>query len=64
MGDGAAARHKVPAIYYDAEYAEAGGLVSYGPSLVDLHRSAAVFVDKSLRGAKPCQSSSRSDLNL
>jgi ABC-type uncharacterized transport system substrate-binding protein len=50
---GAAARHKVPAIYYDTEYAEAGGLVSYGPSLVDLHRSAAVFVDKILKGVKP-----------
>jgi putative tryptophan/tyrosine transport system substrate-binding protein len=49
----AAARHKVPAMYYDAEYAEAGGLVSYGPSLLDLHRSTAVFVDKILKGAKP-----------
>ena len=49
----AAARHKVPAIYYDAEYAESGGLVSYGPSLVGLHRSAAVFVDKILKGEKP-----------
>jgi putative ABC transport system substrate-binding protein len=50
---GAAARDKVPAVYYDAEYAEAGGLMSYGPSLIDLHRSAAVFVDKILRGARP-----------
>jgi putative tryptophan/tyrosine transport system substrate-binding protein len=49
----AAARHKVPAIYYDAEYAESGGLVSYGPSLVGLHSSAAVFVDKILKGEKP-----------
>jgi putative tryptophan/tyrosine transport system substrate-binding protein len=49
----AAARHKVPAMYYDAEYAEAGGLASYGPSLLDLHRSTAVFVDKILKGAKP-----------
>jgi putative ABC transport system substrate-binding protein len=49
----AAARQKVPAIYYDAEYAQAGGLVAYGPSLVGLHRSAAVFVDKILKGAKP-----------
>jgi putative ABC transport system substrate-binding protein len=51
----AAARHKVPAIYYDAEYSESGGLVSYGPSLFDLHRSAAVFVDKLLKGAKPAE---------
>jgi len=49
----AAARHKVPAIYYDAEYAESGGLVAYGPSLVGLHRGAAVFVDKILKGEKP-----------
>jgi putative tryptophan/tyrosine transport system substrate-binding protein len=49
----AAARHKVPTMYYDAEYAEAGGLASYGPSLLDLHRSTAVFVDKILKGAKP-----------
>ena len=49
----AAARHKVAAIYYDEEYSEPGGLVSYGPSLLGLHRSAAIFVDKILRGAKP-----------
>ena len=49
----AAARHKVPAIYYDAEYSESGGLFSYGPSLLGLHRSAAVFVDKILKGANP-----------
>jgi putative ABC transport system substrate-binding protein len=49
----AAARHKVPAIYYDAEYAQSGGLVAYGPSLVGLHRNAAVFVDKILKGEKP-----------
>jgi putative tryptophan/tyrosine transport system substrate-binding protein len=49
----AAARHKVPTIYYDSEYPEAGGLVSYGPNLFDLHRTAAVFVDKILKGANP-----------
>jgi putative ABC transport system substrate-binding protein len=49
----AAAQHKVPAIYYDGEYAESGGLISYGPSLVGLHRSAAGFVDKILKGEKP-----------
>lgn len=49
----AAARHKVPAIYYDDEYSESGGLVSYGPSLLGLHRSAAIFVDKILKGANP-----------
>jgi putative ABC transport system substrate-binding protein len=49
----AAARHKVAAIYYDAEYARSGGLVSYGPGLVNLHRRAAIFVDKILKGARP-----------
>ncbi len=49
----AAAQHKVPAIYYDAEYAESGGLLSSGPNLLALHRSAAVFVDKILKGARP-----------
>jgi putative ABC transport system substrate-binding protein len=51
----AAARNRVAAVYYDAEYAEAGGLMSYGPSLIDLHRSAAVFVDKILKGAKAAE---------
>jgi len=49
----AAARHRVPAIYYDAEYAQSGGLAAYGPSLVGLHRRAAVFVDRILKGEKP-----------
>jgi len=49
----AAARHKVPAIYYDTRYAEAGGLLSYGANITDLHRRAATFVSKILRGAKP-----------
>jgi putative ABC transport system substrate-binding protein len=49
----AAARHKVLAMYYDEEYSESGGLVSYGPSLFDLHRNAAVLVDKLLKGANP-----------
>jgi len=49
----AAARHKVPAIYYDTEQATAGGLISYGANRSDLHRRAALYVDKILKGANP-----------
>jgi len=49
----AAARHRIPAIYFDEEYAAAGGLISYGPSVTGLHHSAATFVDKILKGARP-----------
>jgi putative tryptophan/tyrosine transport system substrate-binding protein len=51
----AAARHRVPAIYYNAEYAQSGGLAAYGPSLVGWHRKAAVFVDRILKGEKPAE---------
>ena len=48
-----AARHKVPAIYYDRYFATGGGLISYGPDLVDQFRRAASYVDRVLKGAKP-----------
>src|SRR5262245_19862353 len=48
-----AVKSRLPAIYGRAEHAEAGGLVSYGVSLPDLDRRAAVYVDKILKGAKP-----------
>ena len=48
-----AAQHRLPAIYQWKEHAEAGGLVSYGPSLADLWRQTATIVAKILRGAKP-----------
>jgi putative ABC transport system substrate-binding protein len=44
---------KVPAIYPLTPYATAGGLVSYGIDLTDLHRRAALYVDRILKGAKP-----------
>ena len=47
------AKHKLPAIYGHDQYIEAGGLMSYGPSLSEGYRLAADFVDKVLKGAKP-----------
>jgi putative ABC transport system substrate-binding protein len=48
-----AVKSRVPAIYMAPEYVEDGGLMSYGASMTDLHRRAATFVDKILKGAKP-----------
>jgi putative ABC transport system substrate-binding protein len=48
-----AARHKLPTIYYDPYYVDAGGLVAYGPDFIDQFRRAAGYVDRILRGEKP-----------
>ena len=48
-----AAKNRLPSVHSLREYVEAGGLMSYGPSLLDLLRRAATFVDKILKGAKP-----------
>jgi putative tryptophan/tyrosine transport system substrate-binding protein len=48
-----AAQHRLPAISPFRGFAEAGGLMAYGPSVADMGRRAAVFVDKILKGAKP-----------
>jgi ABC-type uncharacterized transport system substrate-binding protein len=48
-----AARHKLPAIYWDRFYVTGGGLISYGPSSVDTFRRAASYVDRILKGEKP-----------
>jgi putative ABC transport system substrate-binding protein len=50
---GAAVKHRLPAIYDRGEFVEDGGLLSYGVSLTDLHRRAATYVAKILKGAKP-----------
>jgi putative tryptophan/tyrosine transport system substrate-binding protein len=48
-----AARHKLPAVYYERFFVTAGGLISYGPDFVDQYRQAAGYVDRILKGAKP-----------
>ena len=48
-----AARHKLPAVYSTRHYVQAGGLISYGPDLVDQSRRAAGYVDRILKGEKP-----------
>jgi putative ABC transport system substrate-binding protein len=47
------AKSRLPAIYGYRQMVEAGGLVSYGPDVPDLHRRAATYVDRILKGAKP-----------
>jgi putative ABC transport system substrate-binding protein len=51
----AAARNNVPAVYGLSYFARDGGLLSYGPDLVDMIRRAASYVDRILRGAKPAE---------
>jgi putative ABC transport system substrate-binding protein len=48
-----AARHKLPAIYWERFFVTGGGLISYGPDLIDNYRRAAGYVDRILKGDKP-----------
>ena len=48
-----AVRHKLPAVYYEPEFVAAGGLISYGPNLLNEFRPAAGYVDRILKGEKP-----------
>jgi putative tryptophan/tyrosine transport system substrate-binding protein len=48
-------KYRVPAIYFQKEFVDEGGLMSYGVDYVDLYRRAATFVDKILHGAQPAE---------
>jgi putative ABC transport system substrate-binding protein len=48
-----AQKHRLPSMYANREYVDAGGLIAYGPNLADAWRRAATYVDKILKGAKP-----------
>jgi putative ABC transport system substrate-binding protein len=48
-----AAKNRLPVVYPQREFVDAGGLMSYGPNLADTFRRAATYVDKILKGAKP-----------
>jgi putative tryptophan/tyrosine transport system substrate-binding protein len=48
-----AARHKLPAVYFESHFVTSGGLISYGPDVRDQFRRAATYVDRILKGEKP-----------
>ena len=50
-----AARHHLPAVYWSRSFTEIGGLISYGPYIVEEYRRAVVYVDRILKGAKPSE---------
>jgi putative ABC transport system substrate-binding protein len=48
-----AAQHNLPAVYFQRNFAAAGGLISYGPDFTDQYRSATAYIDRILKGEKP-----------
>ena len=61
---GLAARHRLPAVYYNRYYVTDGGLISYGSDFLDECRRAAGYVDRILRGAKPADLPVQQDSRL
>jgi putative ABC transport system substrate-binding protein len=63
-----AARHKLPTVYPFRYFVSAGGLISYGPDLIDPYRRAADYVDRILKGAKaadlPVQAPTKYELTI
>jgi putative ABC transport system substrate-binding protein len=57
-----AAKHKLPTIYGDSRFIEAGGLMSYGPSLSDTFGRAVEFVDKILTASLPAEQPTKFEL--
>src|SRR5262249_38794938 len=50
-----AARHKLPAVYFERFFIAAGGLISYGPDFLDQYRRAAGYIDRILKGEKAAE---------
>jgi putative ABC transport system substrate-binding protein len=50
-----AARHSLPAIYGIREFAEAGGLMTYGPNVTELFRQVGIYTGRVLKGEKPAE---------
>ena len=48
-----AARHKLPAVYFNRDLVSIGGLISYGANFTDMYRRAAIYVDRILKGETP-----------
>ena len=50
-----AGNHKLPGMYEERRFVQAGGLMSYGPNVANLYRRAATYIDKILKGSKPAE---------
>jgi putative ABC transport system substrate-binding protein len=56
------AKRRVPGIYGLTDFAKAGGLIAYGPNVPDMHRQAAAYIDKLLKGRKPTEQPTKFEL--